>query len=413
MANYPLFIGLRYSFSRKRNRFTAIIAAVSLLGMVIGVASLITVLSVMNGFSGELRSRILALVPHGFVTADNGQLSQWPQLATELQNQPGVVAVAPYIDSKVILSANGVLRGVRLQAIDPEREVGVSNVGESLVVGELSALDEERWGIVLGTVLARWLGVRPGDSVEMTIPRLTVTPLGAFPRSRRFTVVGLFEVGANLDGEYAYISLPAGQRLFGLGTAVQGLQVKTTDLFSAPSLLASLRATLPEGLRTQDWSETQGNLFRAVRMEKIMVGLLLLSVVAVAAFNIISTLAMSVTEKRGDIAVLRTLGASAGGVMSIFVIHGLALAVAGVGLGVVFGVLLAINVADVVAFLEELIGVKMFDPSVYFISRLPADLQWPDVAVVAVAAIALSLLATLYPAWRAARVDPSEVLRYE
>ncbi len=413
MSGYPLFIGLRYSFSRKRNRFTAVIATVSMLGMVIGVASLITVLSVMNGFSGELRDRILSLVPHGYVNHSSGRLDDWQSLAGKLESDAVVEAVAPYIDSKVILAANGVLRGARMTAIEPAREQEVSRVAGTLVKGSLAELESTRWGVVVGSVLARWLGVAPGDAVEVTVPHLTVTPLGAFPRSKRLEVVGVFEVGASLDGEQAYVSLATGQKLLGLGDGVDGLQLRTGDLMRAPDTLAVLMSSLGPGLYTRDWSQTQGSLFRAVKMEKVMVSLLLLSVVAVAAFNIISTLAMSVAEKRADIAVLRTMGASAVGVMAIFLVHGLGLALAGVSVGVVVGVLLAWNIAPVTAFIENLLGVKLFDPTVYFISELPAQLMWTDVLWVAAAAVTLSLLATLYPAWRAAGVDPSEVLRYE
>ena len=276
-----------------------------------------------------------------------------------------------------------------------------------MVHGSLTDLQAEPFSVVLGISLARALGVGPGDSVEVTIPRLTVTPLGTFPRSKRLRVTGLFQINAQPDGHQAYVSLQTGQRLFATGSAVDGLQVRTADLMTAP------RPVLPPGLVVRDWSQTQGSLFRAVKMEKIMVGLLLLSVVAVAAFNIVSSLVMSVAEKRGDIAVLRTMGARAGGIMGIFVAHGLGLAAAGIGCGTLLGVLLASNVAAVTARLEDWLGMKLFDPAVYFISELPADLLWQDVLWVVAAALLLSLAATLYPAWRAARIAPAEVLRYE
>ncbi|WP_241505751.1 lipoprotein-releasing ABC transporter permease subunit [Parahaliea mediterranea] len=411
--HYALFIGLRYSFSRKRSRFTGLIALVSMLGMVLGVASLITVLSVMNGFAGELRQRILSLVPHAYLESTTGGIADWPALAERVRQQSGVIAASPYISDKVIFSGPYLMHGGVLTAIDTATEGGVSRMPQSLVAGSLSALDDTPFSVVLGASLARQLGVMPGDSVEVTLPRITVTPLGAFPRSKRLQVVGLFEVGAQPDTYQAYVSLATGQKLFGEKGRVEGLQVKTEDLYRAPAIAAQLRPMLPQGIEVRDWSQTQGSLFRAVKMEKIMVSLLLLSVVAVAAFNIVSTLVMSVAEKRRDIAVLRTMGASARGVMAVFVAHGLGLALAGISLGALLGMLLASYIAPVTAFLEGLLGVKLFDPNVYFISELPSVLMGRDVVVVVLASLLLSLLATLYPAWRAAQVAPAEVLRYE
>jgi len=383
-----------------------------MLGMVLGVTSLIVVLSVMNGFAGELRGRILSLVPHGYIESRDG-LAQWPEVAATLESRRGVVAIAPFITEKVLLRSRRTLQGAELTAVVPDLETGVSEVADNMLAGNFEELSGTPFGVVLGASLARVLAVVPGDSLEVTVPRLTVTPLGVFPRSKRLTVVGLFEVGAQPDSYQAFVSLETGQRLFGGGGKVDGLQVRTEDLFAAPDILAALETDLPEGLRAVDWSQTQGSLFRAVRMEKLIVSLLLLSVVAVAAFNIVSTLVMSVTEKRRDIAVLRTMGARAEGIMAIFVAHGLALATIGIGAGTILGVLLSLNIADITVAIENALGVKLFDPSVYFISELPAELQVGDVVAVVIAAFVLSLGATLYPAWRAAQVAPAEVLRYE
>lgn len=413
IRNYAPFIGLRYSFSRKRNRFTSVIAMVSMMGMVIGVASLITVLSVMNGFGGELRGRILSLVPHGYVALEDGGIEHWQELAGRLTQVPGVLAVSPYISDKAILASGDNQRGGVLTAIDPALEKNVSEIPGAMVAGSLESLDEPGFNVVLGASLARILRVAPGDYIDVTVPRLTVTPLGVFPRSKRLQVTGLFEVGAQPDAYQAYVSLASGQKLLGQRDRVDGLQVKTSDLFAAPQIMAAVARSLPGAYEVSDWSQSQGSLFKAVKMEKLMVSLLLLSVVAVAAFNIISTLVMSVAEKRRDIAVLRTMGARASGIMVIFMAHGIGLATVGISVGALLGISLGLNISRVTAFIETVVGVKLFDPSVYFISELPSDLQWSDVGGVVLASLLLSLLATLYPAWRATRIAPAEVLRYE
>ncbi|MHA7815203.1 MAG: lipoprotein-releasing ABC transporter permease subunit [Pseudohaliea sp.] len=409
---YPAFIGLRYSFSRQRNRFTTLVSLVSMLGMVIGVASLIVVLSVMNGFAGELRGRILALVPHGYLLFDSPALAEdWQSLADRVASDPAVLGVAPYREEKALLGAGRGQRGVQLTGIDTAREGEVSRMPGTLVAGRLDALDEAPFRVVLGASLARMLGVSIGDSVRVTLPRFTATPLGLFPRSRRLEVVGLFRVGAEQDAKLAYVSLDTANRLLGGTGAPTGLKLRTADLFEAPATLERLAAGLPHGVRALPWSDTQGSLFRAVRMEKLTVSLLLLSVVAVAAFNIVATLVMSVAEKREDIAVLRTLGADPPAILRLFVVHGAALAVLGVALGAVLGVLLALSVDRIAAVLEGLLQARLFDPAVYFITGLPAELRWSDVVTVVAASLGLGVLATLYPAWRASRVAPAEALR--
>ncbi|MFN2288243.1 MAG: lipoprotein-releasing ABC transporter permease subunit [Chromatocurvus sp.] len=413
LRSYPLFIGYRYSFSRKRHRFTAIVAIISMLGMALGVASLIVVLSVMNGFADELRGRILSVVPHGYVYIPEADVAaRWPDLMREVADIPGVVAVAPFLREQVLLGSGGSMQGARLLGIASAEEGKVSRVANTLVAGRLASIEQVPYSIVLGTALARMLGVGMGDDVIVTLPNLTVTPLGVFPRSKRLTVTGLFQVGAQQDAEQAYVSLNTAQRLTDRPGDVSGLQVKTDDLFMAPSIMGRVRERLGPGVTAVDWSQTQGSLFRAVRMEKITVALLLLSVVAVAAFNIVSTLVMSVTEKRADIAVLRTLGADARGIMTIFIIHGLSLALLGVSVGCVTGVALSLNIAELTRWVETVSGVVLFDPSVYFISTLPAVLEWGDVLAVVCASLGLGAVASVYPAWRASRIAPAEVLRY-
>ena len=409
----PLFIGLRYGFSHQRNRFIGVVSLVSLLGMMLGVASLVTVLSVMNGFAGELRDRILSLVPHITIESRHGSLADWRQLARPLEAQPQVHAVAPYIESKVLLASQQAVRGAVLSAVDVAMESGVSRVGDYVTVGSFAALAEQPYGIVIGALQARALGVGLGDSIAVTVPRMTHTPLGSFPRTRQFAVVGIFEIGAQLDNSQSYISLASGQKLMGAAGSVDGLRLQLDDLFAAPRLSGHLQRQLGASYRVRDWGQSQGSLFAAVRMEKVMMTILLMSVVAVAAFNIVSTLVMVVTDKRSDIAVLRTLGARRFTIMAVFMSQGLALALLGIGAGALLGVVLALNISEVTLFFESLLGVKLFNPEVYFISDLPSRLMPFDVLVVCLVALTLSVLACLYPAWRATLIAPAEVLRYE
>ncbi|WP_439108018.1 lipoprotein-releasing ABC transporter permease subunit [Congregibacter sp.] len=419
MASYTRFLGLRYGFSRQRSRFTALVSMASMLGMMLGVASLITVLSVMNGFAGELRGRILALIPHAYVEQT---LNQYPaqtpdseavtaSLSSALLAHPDVLAVAPFIRETVLFSGPYRQQGAVLTGIDLEQQSALTDLETFLISGRLRDLETD-FSVILGASLARMLGVIPGDEVRIVLPQVSTTPLGLFPRSRLLTVVGLFEVGAQQDSVLAYLSLSTAQRLLKQG-GTRGLQLKTRDLMSAPKLGESLDSIVKDRGVYRPWSETQGSLFRAIRMEKITVSILLLGVVLVAAFNVVSTLVMAVTEKRRDIAVLRTMGATPLGISRIFLTQGLALALLGVLAGTLSGVLLSIYVADVVDFFERLMGARIFDPSVYFISRLPSQLLWSDVVMVGGAATVLSVIAAIYPAWRASRIAPAEVLRYE
>ncbi len=401
----------RYSLSRRQQRFTRVVAWVSMLGMVLGVTSLITVMSVMNGFSSELHSRILAVIPHLKIQANTGQLEAWETLTDQVLTYPSVVAVAPYIEDTVLLQAWGRHRGTKLTGIDLNAQRDVNAVDQYVVRGDWQALETQRFSIALGSTLARILGVTVGDEVEVTLPRLTVTPLGIFPRVKRLVVVAEFEVGADPDANQSYVSLDTARRLLGRGQ-VDGLQLKLNDLFKAPEITAALADVLPADLTIVDWRSSQGSLFAAVQMEKVTVGLLLLSVVAVAAFNIVSTLTMSVAEKRTDIAVLRVLGASSRSILLVFVGYGMVLGILGVTLGALLGVTLALYISDLATWVEHLVGISLFDPAVYYIGRLPSVLVWTDVVITVCAALALSFVATLYPAWRAAHISPVEVLNH-
>lgn len=409
----PLFIGLRYSLSKRRNGFISLVSIVSVLGMGLGVASMVVVLSVMNGFSVELRDRILGAVPHGFIQQAGGSMQGWSNHRASVLSVEGVTAAAPYIQTNGLLKSAYASRGVQITAVEPTMEQTVSRVSEAIKSGSYTALGRHKYSIVLGSILAEALGVSPGDKVTLLVPKLRITPAGVRPRSKRFTVVGVFELGAQLDGYQAFIDLPGGGALMGLGDAVHGLRVAVDDLYRAPEILADVVKYSGGDYQYQDWSQTQSSLFQAVKMEKILVALLLFSVVMVAAFNIISTLTMAVAEKRGDIAVLRTMGAGKMSVALIFLVQGLFLSLLGIVSGLFLGVFIALNVTEIISWLEKLLRFQVFDPQVYFISAIPSELRADDVVLIGLAALILSSLATFYPAYRAAKIAPAEVLRYE
>lgn len=409
-----LHIGIRYFRRASGNdRFLSLVSWFSLLGMLIGVVSLIVVMSVMNGFERELQQRVLSVVPHGYIEGPQRRLANWQNYANTLADNPQVSGVAPYVGGKAMLAVFKRLRGVSLYGINPEQERAVSAVSEHMIAGEYLSGDPGQYQIIIGDILARQLGVNIGDGVTVILPKVTVTPFGLFPREKEFTVSGVFSAGAQLDGSSAFIHIGDAQRLYQLGDDVEGLRLQLTDMFAAPQLLPMLAAQLPQGSVAVSWSDSQGSLFQAVKMEKQMVRLLLLFIVLIAAFNIVSILSMAVSAKRGSIAVLRTMGSTPGSIMAIFIVYGMATGLIGLGLGLLIGVPLAQHVGDVVAFIEQLSGMQLFNPQVYFITHLPSHLLWSDVVIVSSFALLLSLLATLYPAWQASRVQPAEALRYE
>jgi len=409
---FPLFIGLRYVRARRRTRFISVVSAVALAGLALGVMSLIVVLSVMNGFDRELRTRILSMVPHVLVHAQQ-PLVDWEPLAARLEEEAGVLAAAPFIGGTAMLSTPGVVRGVELNGIRPDRDARVSPIARYMVAGTLEDLAPGRFGIVLGNLLARGLGVQPGDTVTVMLPELTVTPAGAYPRMRRFEVVGVFAVGAQVDASTALIHLDDAARLYRTGGGVQGVRLALTDPDLAPDVRGRIAPALGPGLVAEDWSVSQGSLFSAIRMEKRMVTLLMMVIVAVAAFNIVSILTMVVAEKRGAIAVLRTMGASPRQIMAIFTVQGSLIGLAGLGAGLAAGVPLAYHVGSVAGALERVLGFRLFNPNVYFISYIPSQVRLADIVLIAGCGFALAVLATLYPSLRAARIGPAEALRYE
>ncbi|MBA1376982.1 lipoprotein-releasing ABC transporter permease subunit [Pseudomonas brassicacearum] len=410
-----VFIGTRYTRAKRRNHFVSFISLTSIIGLALGVVVMIVVLSVMNGFDHEMRTRVLGMVPHA--TLESGDaISDWPSLAAKVKQNPQVLAVAPFTQMQGLLTNDGKVSKVLLNGIDPGLERQVSIIDNFMKQGKLDDLAPGSFGIVIGDKAAAKLGVAIGDKLTFVAPEVTVTPGGMFPRMKRFTVVGIFHVGAGeLDGYLGVTNLQDLARLHRWKPdQVQGLRLKFDDLFQAPRVAWSIAQQLGEDrYYARDWTRTHGNLYQAIRMEKAMIGLLLLLIVAVAAFNIISTLVMVVNDKKGDIAILRTLGATPGQIMRIFMVQGTVIGVIGTFVGALVGMFAALNVSAAIAGLETLIGHKFLNADVYFIDYLPSQLQADDVLMVCGAALVLSFLATLYPAWRAARTQPAEALRYE
>ena len=415
MTPYELAVGLRYTRARKgsgRNAFISFIALISMAGIALGVAALIVVLSVMNGFQQELRNRILSVASHveifGFPA-----LRDAAGVAAVARTNPHVVASAPYVPGQAMLSVGDANRGALIRGIDPAQENGVADFGTHMRRGALADLTPGSFRIVLGAEIARALGVRVGDSVVVITPQGVVTPAGALPRIKSFTVSGIFEVGMfEFDSGLALVNLEDAQRLYRLEGAT-GVRLKLDDLFEAPAVARDLMSRMPEDAAVRDWTRMHANFFRAVAIEKRVMFIILTLIVAVAAFNIVSAQVMVVTDKQADIAILRTLGASPSSILTIFTIQGALIGLIGTLIGVAGGVLLALNIETVVPFVERTLHIQFLDKSVYYISDLPSDLQVADVATIALMALGLALVATLYPSWKAARVNPAEALRYE
>ena len=415
MSPYELAVGLRYTRARKgsgRNTFISFIALISMAGIALGVAALIVVLSVMNGFQQELRNRILSVASHveirGYPDLRN------PDAIAELAKKNShVVATAPYVNGQAMLSAGDSNRGALIRGIVPSDEEKVADIGSHMRRGTLETLTPGAFNIVLGAELARALGVQVGDSVLVITPQGTITPAGALPRLKSFNVSGIFEVGMfEFDSGLALVNLDDAEKLY-RQDAPSGVRLKLDDMFAAPAVAADLAPKVPEDVEVRDWTRNHANFFRAVAIEKRVMFIILTLIVAVAAFNIVSAQVMAVTDKRADIAILRTLGAAPSSVMAIFIIQGALIGIIGTLIGVVGGILLALNVETVVPAIEHAFHIQFLDKSVYYISDLPSDLQIPDVVTIAVIALVLALVATLYPSFRAARVNPAEAPRYE
>ena len=402
---------LRFTLGGGQRRFTRFVALASLLGMMLGVAALITVLSVMNGFGVELYKRLLTVTPDMVLepaTQSEAALGQLLKAATE---QSAVVAAPPVHQGTALLRHAGQSRGVQVVGAPESGLRDVIDLESHITFGDLQALEREPFSIILGVDLARLLRVRPGDEVDILLPRLTVSPMGVFPKSRSLRVVGTFAVGAPPDAQLAYVAEVTARKLLG-PAGMQGIQLRLSDRELVSLVSAAIRPRVDASTQIRDWRSSQGSLFAAIKMEKVTVGILLTSVILVAAFNLISTLTMSVTEKRGDIAILQVLGLPAKKLLMLFLGHGLLLALLGISLGAVAGVALATTISDLSLWVEQEFGLVLFDPAVYYIGGLPSTLLWGDVLAVVAVAFGLSLLASVYPAWRAAQVPPAEVLNY-
>ncbi|MFN5745932.1 MAG: lipoprotein-releasing ABC transporter permease subunit [Methylococcaceae bacterium] len=408
------FIGLRYTRAKRRTGFISFITLTSVLGIALGVTALITVLSVMNGFEAELRERILGMTSHAAITGVDGELREWQKLEAPLGKEERVKGWAPYVEGQAMINSDRRVSGAMLRGILPGYEEKVSEVATRLTAGNLSSLKAGEFGIILGAELAEHLGVIPGDKVTVITPQITATPAGILPRLKRFTVTGIFHVGMfEYDRNMALINLDDAARLFSLNDAVSGLRLKVDDVFYARQIAREIGPRLPGQFMITDWTQAHNNFFKAIQTEKRVMFIILLLIVAVAAFNIVSTLVMVVTDKKADIAILRTQGMAPASVMGIFIVLGTIIGVMGTLIGGIGGVLLALNVETVVPAIERLFGVQFMSADVYYISELPSKLIWSDVFRITGVAFVLSILATIYPAWQASRIKPAEELRYE
>ena len=411
---YELYAGLRYTRAKRRNHFISFISLASMLGIAIGVMALITVLSVMNGFERELRTRILGMASHATISALRGGLEDWQGVGQLAARNPAIEGLAPYIEGEGMVKQGSDLSGTLLRGILPEEEAKVSEIAQHMKVGALTDLKAGEFRIILGRELATSLGVEVGDKVDLMIPQASVTPAGVLPRFRRFTVAGVFQIGMyEFDRGLVLIHLADAQALYRMGDTVTGVRLKLHDLFQAPQVARELASQLPGIYYVSDWTRQHANFFRAVKTEKMVMFIILSLIVGVAAFNIVSTLVMVVQDKQADIAILRTLGAQPRSIMAIFMVQGSIIGIVGTLLGVAGGIALALNVERLVPILEALMGQQFLSPDVYYISDLPSELKWSDVSRIAGLSLALGLLSTLYPAWRASRTQPAEALRYE
>ncbi|MBL7002774.1 MAG: lipoprotein-releasing ABC transporter permease subunit [Gammaproteobacteria bacterium] len=409
-----MFIGLRYTRAKRRNHFISFISFISMLGIGLGVMALIVVLSVMNGFENQLRDRILGMVSHVTISSYDNKLSDWQSLSDEVKLNSGVIGYAPYVEAEAMLSNNNSVSGAIIRGVNPEFEKSVSEIHQHMVIGELDDLAAGQFGIVLGSGLADSLDVIVGDRVTMITPQSTVSPVGVLPRLRRFKVVGVFEIGVyEYDKATALIHTQDASKLFRLKGDVTGLRLKLSDMDTAPELRHDLKNQLGVDYWVSDWTLRHSNYFKAIQTEKTVMFIILSLIVAVAAFNIVSTLVMVVTDKQADIAILRTLGMSPNSILAVFMIQGVLIGIVGTIIGVFLGVIISLNIETIVPALEQFFHTQFLPKGVYPITDLPSDMEWNDVISIATLSFTMSLLATLYPALKAGHIHPAEALRYE
>lgn len=410
-----LFIGLRYTRAKKRNHFISFISLISMIGIALGVMVLITVLSVMNGFDTEIKKRVFSMVPPITVGSVTGPLSNWEDLQQILKSTPEITASAPFVSGEVLLSYGNSIQPAMINGILPQQEKSVSEVANKMISGKLTDLKAGKFGIVIGEALANVLSVSIGDKITVVTPQVSLTPAGVIARFKRFTVVGTFRAGSGFgfDRGIGFIHMNDAQKLLGLGTNVTGLHLNINDVYAAPRIAYDLMTQLSNTASISTWKDQFGDIFHAVALEKTMMFFTLLLILAVAAFNMVSTLVMIVNEKQSDIAILRTFGATPRMIMAIFIVQGALVGCVGTLLGVVGGVLLAMNATEIVHAIEALFHVQFLSSNVYFVNYLPSEIQSVDILEISLASLLLSFVATLYPAWRASRLDPVESLRYE
>ena len=409
-----LFIGLRYIRARRKSHFVSFIAFISIAGVALGVFALIVVLSVMNGFGNELRDRTLSMTSHATISGYDGYVRDWRSLLAKAEQNAEVVAAAPYIRKEVMLSNGRRVSGSLVRGIQPEMESRVSLVESKMISGSLMDLKPGEYSIVVGKELANSLGVYEGDRITVITPQASITAVGVMPRLRRFSVVGVFEVGMHqYDSAMAYMHLEDAAKLFSYEDKVNGVRLKFTDLFDAPRITRSIEKDFGEDYWVKDWSKQHKNFFRALQTEKTVMFIILLMMVSVAALNIVSTLMMTVTDKESDIAILRALGMRPSSIMTIFIIQGAFIGLFGTIIGVSAGVPVALNVFEIVSWLEQLFNTDFLPSDVYYISDISADVKVSEVITYALSAFSVTILATIYPAWRASRTLPAEALRYE
>lgn len=414
-VNLPMMIGSRYSRAKRRNGFISFISAISILGVAIGVWVLISVISIMNGFGNELRGRILDVAPHVTVTGQGGWLKDWQKVVPSVDPQEGVAGRAPYILEQGLVSLNGAVTGSLVKGVLPEEESKVSEIAEHMIQGDFNLLQNGKYNVVLGAGLSQKLGAEVGDKVTFISPQGQSTPAGLMPRLRRFTVVGVFGgIGPDeFDSALAYIHMNDAIKLYKTRGQVSGLRLKLHDPQDARKIAAELTDVFEYKYYVDNWTRQHKTFFRALEVERRMVFITLFLIVAIAAFNIVSTLIMVVTDKRADIAILRTLGLSPAKVMGIFFVQGVTSGIVGTIVGAIAGVLTALNLSNIINFFESMLGFELLPQSVYYVTDFPAELRWNDVGVIVTVSIVISMLATLYPSWQASRTQPAEALRYE